>query len=425
MKILIKGGSVYTEQGFVKKDMAILDGRLSFSISGQFDKIYEADGLSIIPGLADVHVHLREPGFSYKETIRTGTMAAAHGGVTTVLSMPNLDPAPCDLESLKAELELIERDALVRVIPFGTITMGRKGRGRLSDMEAMANYVCGFSDDGTGVQDEELMAEAMRRAAELSAIISAHCEDERELKPGGCIHEGEYARLHGHVGINSESEWKQVERDIRLAEAANARYHVCHVSTKESVRLIREAKRRGVKVSCETGPHYLIYTDMDLKESGAWKMNPPIRSAEDREELIRGIKDGTIDCIITDHAPHSAEEKAKGLEGSAFGIVGLETSFATVYTHLVRTGIISFGELLKLMSGNPKRIFGIPGPGDCIREGDIADIAAVDLDKRYRIDASGFYSKGHSTLFDGDEVYGSVELTFLEGRQVYPFEDSF
>ncbi len=419
MNILIKGGNVYTEEGSVRQDIALTDGRISFDVSGSFDSVYEADGLDIIPGLADAHVHLREPGFSYKETIRTGTMAAAHGGVTSVLAMPNLDPAPCTLPALQEELDIIRRDAVIDVIPFGTITMGRKGRGELADMEAMAPYVCGFSDDGTGVQDEAVMRQAMERAAALGKIISAHCEDESELRPGGCIHDGAYAREHGHVGINSESEWKQVERDLRLAEETGARYHVCHVSTKESVRLIREAKKRGVKVTCETGPHYLIYTDEDLKESGAWKMNPPIRAREDREELIRGIKDGTIDCIITDHAPHSAEEKSKGLDGSAFGITGLETSLATVYTYLVRPGIISLSDMLRLMSGSPRSIFGIPGPGACIREGDPADIAIVDFRTSYRIDAQSFLSMGRSTLFDGAEVYGRVKATFHKGIQVY------
>ena len=422
MSLLIKGGSVFTKDGFIKKDIGISEGRIVFDTGRGFDKIYNAEGQSIIPGLADAHVHLREPGFSYKETIRTGTMAAAHGGVTALLCMPNLDPAPCDLASLEKELELIKKDALVRVLPFGTISMGRKGRGELSDMEAMAPYVCGYSDDGTGVQEEGLMEEAMREAARLKKIISAHCEDEGELKPGGCIHDGEYARLHGHVGINSESEWKQVERDLKLAERTGAAYHVCHVSTKESVRLIREAKRRGVHVTCETGPHYLIYTDMDLQESGAWKMNPPIRSAEDRAELLLGIKDGTIDCIITDHAPHSAEEKSRGLDASAFGITGLETSFATVYTFLVRAGIIGFSDMMRLMSEAPRRIFGIPGPGAYLEDGDVADIAIVDLESHYRIDADGFYSMGHSTLFDGAEVYGEVKATFVGGKRVYPFD---
>ena len=422
MDILVRGGKVYTGSGFQRQDIGIIDGRISFDTDRSFDDSFDASGLYIIPGLADAHVHLREPGFSYKETISTGTMAAAHGGVTSVLAMPNLNPAPCDRASLEKELELIRRDALIEVIPFGAITMGRKGRGELSDMESMAPYVCGFSDDGTGVQEEELMEAAMRKAAKLHKVISAHCEDENELKPGGCIHDGAYAREHGHVGINSESEWKQVERDIRLAEKTGAAYHVCHVSTKESVRLIREAKKRGVKVTCETGPHYLIYTDMDLKESGAWKMNPPIRSAEDREELVKGIKDGTIDCIITDHAPHSAEEKGKGLDGSAFGITGLETSLAAVYTYLVEPGIISFADMMRLMSEAPRKIFGISGPGAFLKEGDEADIAIVDLENSCRIDASKFYSMGRSTLFDGAEVKGKVMATFYKGKMVYPFE---
>ncbi|MDO4438377.1 MAG: dihydroorotase [Eubacteriales bacterium] len=421
MNVLLKSANVYTDKGFVKRDISICDNRISFNVDGSFDKIENLDGLYIVPGFVDVHVHLREPGFLYKETIKTGTMAAAHGGFTAVCSMPNLNPAPSDFESLKVQLDAIEKDAVVRVYPYGTITEGRNGRGGLARMEETAPYVLGYSDDGTGVQGKELMEEAMMKAKQLDRIIVAHCEDESELKPGGCIHDGVYAKEHNHVGINSESEWKQVERDIELAERLNVRYHVCHISTKETVDLIRKAKKRGVKVTCETGPHYLIYTDMDLKEDGGWKMNPPIRSAEDRAALIEGIKDGTIDCIITDHAPHSKEEKSRGLDKSAFGIVGLETSFSTVYTNLVKTGIISLEKMIELMCLNPRRIFDIAGSKDGLKEGDVADITVLDLNKEYDIDASKFYSMGKSTLFDGCHVAGEVVSTYVDGKKVYPF----
>ena len=424
MRILLKGAEVYTNDGFRRCDCSISDGRFSFQTDGSFDQVENLTGLYILPGLVDVHVHLREPGFSYKETIRTGSRAAAKGGFTAVCAMPNLNPAPSTPETLLPELEAIRRDAVVRVYPYGTITMGRKGRGQLADLEGLAPEVVAFTDDGTGVQTPALMEEAMRRAKALHKLIVAHCEDEAELLPGGCIHDGAYARTHSHVGINSASEWKEVERDIQLAEKTGAAYHVCHVSTKESVRLIRAAKARGVQVTCETGPHYLIYTDMDLQESGAWKMNPPIRSAEDREELRRGIQDGTIDCIITDHAPHSAEEKARGLDKSAFGIVGLETSFATVYTFLVQTGIISFARMMELMSEAPRRIFGLAGPkGRGLSEGDTADLTIVDLQASYKIDASQFESMGRSTLFDGQTVMGLIRETFVGGQRVYPFPE--
>lgn len=421
MNTLLAGANVYTRDGFVQQDLSISNGRVSFHPCSAYDRIEKLDGLYIIPGFVDVHVHLREPGFSYKETIRTGTMAAAHGGVTAVCAMPNLNPAPCRLEGLKPQLDAIKKDALVRVYPYGTITMGRKGRGELAKLDEIAPYVVAFSDDGTGVQTDALMEEAMYEAKRLGKLIAAHCEDERELKKGGCIHEGAYAKAHNHVGINSESEWKQVARDLALAEKTGAHYHVCHVSTKESVRLIREAKKRGVHVTCETGPHYLLYTDEDLQESGAWKMNPPIRSAEDRAELLAGIKDGTIDCIITDHAPHSAEEKSRGLDGSAFGIVGLETSFAVVYSRLVKLGIISFDRMMELMSFAPRRIFDLEGPKGGLSEGDTADLAVLDLSHTYRIDADKFYSMGHATLFDGQTVTGEVRETFVGGKRVYPF----
>ena len=420
MRTLLKGAEVYTDGGFVRRDISICDGKISFDITGAFDVSENIEGFVVIPGFADVHVHLREPGFSYKETIRTGTMAAARGGYSAVCAMPNLKPVPSTRESLSQEIDIIERDAVVRVYPYGAITMDQSGRGELSDMEEMADNVIAFSDDGKGVQTAELMEEAMKRAAKLGKLIVAHCEDESELKKGGCIHDGRFAREHGYIGINSASEWKQVKRDIELAERTGASYHVCHVSTKESVELIREAKKRGVKVTCETGPHYLIYTDEDLKEDGSWKMNPPIREAADRDALLRGINDGTVDCIITDHAPHSEEEKSKGLAGSAFGIVGLETAFPVVYSRLVKTGEISLQKMVELMSINPRRIFGIPGGS--IAEGEPADICVLDLNKEYDIDSSTFFSMGKSTLFDGQRVWGEVVMNFVKGEKVFDRE---
>lgn len=436
MRTLLTGAEVYTCDGLVKQDISICDGRIQFGAQDVcYDRTENLTGCVIVPGFADVHVHLREPGFSYKETIRTGSMAAARGGYSIVCAMPNLKPAPSSLEYLKEELDIIERDACVRVYPYGSITRTQSGRGELADLEATAPYVVAFSDDGKGMQEEAGMRSAMLRAKELDVPIVAHCEDEAELVPGGCIHDGQYAREHGHIGINSESEWKQAERDIRLCEETGCQYHICHVSTKETVELVRQAKKRGVRVTCETGPHYLIYTDMDLKESGSWKMNPPIRSAEDRAALLEGINDGTIDCIITDHAPHSAEEKAKGLDHSAFGIVGLETAFPTVYTYLVKTGKMSFQRMIECMCINPRRIFRLPGAismgtklreagityHDGLIEGALADLCVLDLEKQYRIDSSTFYSMGKSTLFDGAEVCGEVRANYIGGNIVYPF----
>lgn len=437
MNVLLKGAEVYTEEGLKRCDLSICNGRIQFDTAHRaFDKVEDLNGLVLVPGFVDVHVHLREPGFSYKETIKTGSRAAARGGFTAVCAMPNLKPAPSSMEALSQELELIHRDAAVHVYPYGTITKDQSGRGALSDMEELRDYVVGFSDDGKGVQEEETMRRAMERAAALGVPIVAHCEDERELKPGGCIHEGEYASLHNHVGINSASEWKQVQRDIALCEETGCQYHICHVSTKETVELVRQAKKRGVRVTCETGPHYLIYTDMDLQESGAWKMNPPIRSAEDREALLEGINDGTIDCIITDHAPHSQEEKSRGLDGSAFGITGLETVFQAVYSMLVKTGKMSFDRMIACMCINPRKIFGIPGAVTRaehlrekhaeyyggITEGALADLTALDLHKECIIDSSSFYSMGKSTLFDGARVQGEVRGTWIAGKKVYPFE---
>lgn len=362
----------------------------------------------LFPGFCDVHVHLREPGFSYKETIETGTKAAAHGGYTAVCTMPNLNPVPDDAESLKVQKDIIDRDAVINVYPYGAITKGERGE-ELADLKAMAGGAIAFSDDGRGVQDREMMKEAMLVAKDLGKIIVAHCED-NSLLNGGYIHDGEYARMHGHKGICSESEWAQVERDVALAEEVGVAYHVCHISTKETVEIIRRAKERGVNVTCETAPHYLIMDDSMLEEEGRFKMNPPIRSLEDRVALIDGIKDGTIDMIATDHAPHSIEEKSKGLKDSAFGIVGIETAFSLLYTELVKKDVISMDKLIDLLVYNPRRRFGIPLGNDfCI----------WDLDEEYIIDPNEFLSKGRATPFEGWRLSGRCKLTAVDGRVAY------
>ena len=360
------------------------------------------------PGFCDVHVHFREPGFSYKETIKSGSMAAAHGGYTAVCTMPNLKPVPDSLENLKLQTDIIEKDAVINVYPYASITKMEMGI-ELVDMDALAPKVIAFSDDGRGVQDESMMREAMIRARKLGKIIAAHCED-NSLLFGGYIHDGEYARAHGHRGICSESEYGQIARDLKLAEETGCAYHVCHISTKESVRLIREAKARGVDVTCETGPHYLILDDSDLFEEGRFKMNPPLRSREDKEALIEGIIDGTIDMIATDHAPHSDEEKARGLANSPFGIVGLETAFPLMYTHLVKKNIIGLEKLIELMAINPRRRFGIPLGND---------FTVWKLDETVRVEPEKFLSMGHATPFAGETLFGKCMLTVVNGNAVY------
>ncbi len=363
--------------------------------------------IHIFPGFADVHVHLREPGFSFKETVKTGSRAAAAGGYAAVCTMPNLDPVPDSVEHLKKQLDIIERDACISVLPFGAITVGEKGE-TLSDMEGMSPYVVGFSDDGRGVADADVMRRAMEKAKSLNKIISAHCED-MTLVNGGYIHAGAYARAHGHTGIPSSSEWRQIERDIELAAATGCAYHVCHVSAKESVELIRQAKRSGVDITCETAPHYLTLTENDLKEDGRFKMNPPLRTPDDRDALIEALRDGTVDMIATDHAPHTREEKSRGLRGSAMGIVGLETAFPVLYTRLVKTGKITLERLVEAMSDAPAKRFKIDISG-CF--------SAFDLSKSYRIDPEKFESMGRATPFEGDIVYGKRLLTVYKGETV-------
>ena len=378
------------------------------------DKVVDCTDKIVVSGLVDLHVHLREPGFEAKETIASGTAAAAHGGFTTVCSMPNLNPAPDTVEHLQQQLDAIERDAVVKVLPYATITRERYGR-ELVDFAALKPMVAGFSDDGSGVQSGDMMRAAMVEAVKTDAIIAAHCEV-NELLKGGYIHDGEYAAQHGHKGICSESEWQQIERDIELSSETGCRYHVCHISTKESVALIREAKRRGVKITCETGPHYLTMCDMDLKEEGRFKMNPPIRSAEDRDALVEGLKDGTIDVVATDHAPHTLEEKSRGLAGSAMGVVGLETSFAVIYTKLVREGVISLEKAVEVLSEAPRRIFNLGGG---LYEGEAADIAVFDLNAEYDVNPEDFHSKGRSTPFEGWHLWGECCLTMVDGKIVW------
>ena len=418
MRELFRNVSAFTREGIRKIDVMLDGGKLWTEFVGKPDKITDIEGLYMFPGFADVHVHFREPGFSYKETIKTGSYAAAHGGYTAVCTMPNLKPVPSTLPNLQQELDIINRDAIIHVYPVGAVTMNQSGRGELSRIEETAPYVCAFSDDGKGIQSRELMHEAMQRIAAAGKFITAHCEIESELKPGGCIHDGEFAHIHGHVGINSASEFLEVKRDIELAEEIGCRFHVCHVSTKESVNLIREAKHNGVKITAETAPHYLIFTDMDLQEIGDWKMNPPIRSADDRAELLRGIADGTIDCIITDHAPHSQDEKTRGLDGSAFGVVGLETCFSAMYTHVVRKGVISLERLLEMMCVNPRRIFALPGP-QYIEDRSTADFVIMDLGRKWTVDPEKFLSMGKSTPFAGMELCGETVATYVNGRKVY------
>ena len=388
-------------RAFAEKFLA--DGGLSPVISKRY---------IIVPGLCDVHVHFREPGFSYKETIASGSAAAAHGGYTAVCTMPNLDPVPDSAEHLQVQLDAIKRGAAIKVLPYGAITVGEKGE-RLADMEAMSDKVCAFSDDGKGVQNDEMMREAMTAAKRLGKIIAAHCED-NSLLFGGYIHDGEYARMHGHRGISSASEYKQIERDLRLAEETGCAYHVCHISTKESVELIRQAKARGVDVTCETAPHYLVLCDEDMQEDGRFKMNPPLRSREDKKALIEGIKDGTIDMIATDHAPHSAEEKGRGLEKSLMGVVGLETAFPVLYTELVTKNIITLDRLVELMSFKPKERFGIDTNND---------FAVFDISEAYKIDPENFLSMGRATPFAEREVFGRCLLTVHNEKVVYKAED--
>ncbi len=417
MKLILKDGNVYNSGAFNKMSVHIDNGTVTDlgshpECNGSL--VIDCSSYYIFPGFTDVHVHFREPGFSYKETIKTGSEASARGGFTDVCTMPNLDPAPDSFENLKKQLDIIERDAVINVHPFGTITKKQIGE-ELSDMEDMKDKVIGFSDDGRGVQSDSMMEEAMKKAKSLGKIISAHCED-NSLLFGGYIHDGEYAKKNGHRGICSESEWKQIERDLKLVEKIGCSYHVCHISTKESVELIRQAKKKGLDVTCETAPHYLVMNDSMLEEDGRFKMNPPIRSEEDRQALLSGLIDGTVDMIATDHAPHSYLEKSKGLEGSNMGVVGIETSFAVLYTHLVKKGIITLEKLIEVMYKKPSERFGIKKG---IEVGKLADFTVFDLNKQYKIDPAEFLSMGKATPFKDWEVYGQCLLTVCGGKIAY------
>lgn len=420
MSFIFKNASVFSNGKFVRSDILVDSGivaAFSDNLMTAGREVIDLTGKYIFPGFVDVHVHLREPGFSYKETITSGTRAAAHGGYTTVCSMPNLRPVPDSSENLALQQKLIDSNAVINVYPYGSITVGEEGNA-LSDMESMAEGVVAFSDDGKGVQSEAMMESAMLKAKSLRKIIAAHCED-NSLLNGGYIHAGNYAFVHGHKGISSESEWRMVERDVRLAEKTGAAYHVCHISTRESVEIIREAKSRGVDITCETAPHYLTLSDADLQEHGRFKMNPPLRDETDRLALIEGIKDGTVDMIATDHAPHSPAEKSKGLAGSFMGVSGLECAFPVLYTKLVRTGEIPLSKLIELMSVNPGRRFKI---GSSIKMGMPASFTVFDLDSEYAVDPSSFLSMGTSTPFEGMQVYGKCLMTLCNGKQVWKAE---
>lgn len=422
MNYLLKNALLPEGSGFRPVVISIAEGRI-VSIAGEACPVPGAVTIdlhhaAVFPGFVDVHVHLREPGFSYKETIRTGTRSAARGGYAHVCAMPNLDPVPDTLEHLEKQLAIIRRDAAVHVHPYGSITRAQRGE-TLSEMEAMAPYAAGFSDDGRGVQDGAVMRAAMGEANRLDKIIAAHCED-NALLHGGYIHDGNYARAHNHRGIPSESEWGQIARDLALAAETGCKYHVCHISAKESVELIRRAKAEGVDVTCETGPHYLVFCDDDLQEDGWFKMNPPIRSKADRTALIEGLLDGTIDMIATDHAPHSPEEKSRGLEKSAMGVVGLETAFAAVYTHLVKPGVLPLPRLVELLHGSAAKRFGFGTP---LAEGQPADLTAFDLDRPFTVDPDRFRTMGRATPFAGMRLYGVCKLTMVNGRIVWREDD--
>lgn len=418
--IWIAGANVWADGKFTETNIAVSNGKIA-EIGGTVPEnespdiqIIRADGKYLVPGLVDMHVHFREPGYSYKETIATGSRAAAKGGFTTVCTMPNLNPSPDSVENLQKQLDIINKDAVINVLPYATITQKRMGH-ELVDYKALAPMVAGFSDDGTGVQNEDVMRKAMEGIAPTGKILAAHCEVEALLF-NGYIHHGEYARAHGHRGICSESEWKEIERDIRLSEETGCRLHICHISTKESVALIRQAKAQGVKVTCETGPHYLTFCDEDLQEHGRFKMNPPIRSRADRDALRQGIIDGTIDVIATDHAPHAENEKSKGLEKSAMGVVGLETAFSAVYTTMVKSGMITLERLVEIMSINPRRILGLPVSTAI---GSVADLTLLDTSAEWTVDTGTFLSMGRATPYDGMTLTGMIAATIFNGRRIF------
>ena len=416
--LLLKGGILVDAAGRRKGDILVRDGRITAigpDIRYASDaEVVDCGGKFVSAGFTDIHVHFREPGQSYKETIRTGSLAAAHGGYTTVCAMPNLNPVPDSPETIALEQEIIDRDACIQVLPYAAITRGRKGL-ELVDIAALKTRCVAFSDDGSGVQDDAMMRRAMEAAAREDVIIAAHCEDNRLLR-GGYIHDGRYAAAHGHKGICSESEWGQIRRDLLLAKETGCRYHVCHISCAESVELIRSAKARGVRVTCETGPHYLTLCEDDLQEDGRFKMNPPLRRTEDREALLEGLRDGTIDAIATDHAPHSAEEKSRGLAGSAMGVVGLETAFPVLYTDLVLSGKVRLERIIEALTSGPRNAFRLEGG---LQPGARADLTVIDPEAAWTVDPADFLSLGKATPFAGKAVRSRIVLTLKDGQPVY------
>ena len=419
MRMLLKGGLVYEKGHLVPMDVEITDGIVTGrgqAISSNADQVFDCRGLAVFPGFADVHVHLREPGFSYKETIETGTKACARGGYTVVGAMPNLNPAPDSDEHLKVQEEMIAEQAVIRVLPYTSITLGQKGEGELTDITGLAARVIGFSDDGRGVKEAATMKAAMLRCKAADAIIAAHCEDMSLIPAGGAIHDGAFAKEHGIPGIPSQSEWGPIARDVELIRETGCRYHVCHVSAKESVDIIRRAKAEGLDITCETGPHYLLMNQDDLQDLGRFKMNPPLRDKEDQAALIEGLLDGTIDMIATDHAPHSAEEKGRGLAKSAMGVVGIESAFPLMYTYFVETDRMTLRQLIHLMADEPRARFGFGGGLDI---GDRAEITVFDLNASETIDPQTFLSKGKATPFEGWEVHAACRLTLCGERIAY------
>ncbi len=409
MNYTLKNVNIYKDGAFYLGDMAVELSSFSADSSQNGGNIVSKfNNCFVFPAFCDVHVHLREPGFSYKETIASGSAAAARGGYTAVCTMPNLNPVPDSAENIAVQKDIIARDAVISVFPLASITVGQMGE-TLSDFDALAEDCIAFSDDGKGIQSEELMRQAFLKAKSLDKIIVAHCEDNSLLR-GGYIHDGEYAKAHNHKGICSESEWRPIERDLRLAKETGAKYHVCHISCKESVELIRKAKAEGVDVTCETAPHYLVLDDSNLQEHGRFKMNPPLRAKEDRLALIEGLLDGTVDMIATDHAPHSAEEKSRGLEKSLMGVVGLETAFSVLYTKLVKTGILTLEKLIEVMSINPRKRFSIPLGND---------FCVFDLEKEYTVDPEKFLSLGRATPFENENLFGVCKMTARDGKIVY------
>ena len=411
--VVLKGAQVFHRGAFSGGDVSVSFGDRVFCKDIVFPSSLNVSSFTILPGFVDVHVHLREPGFSYKETIRTGSLAAAHGGYTAVCAMPNLNPVPDSMETLQMELDAIEKDAVIRVLPYGAITKGEQG-GELADLDAMAPYVVAFSDDGKGVQDRDMMRRAMLEAKRLGKLIVAHCEDNSLLR-GGYIHDGAYARAHGHRGICSESEWRPIQRDLELVRETGCGYHVCHISTKESVALIRKAKAEGLNVTCETAPHYLLLDDSCLQEDGRFKMNPPLRDKADREALLEGLADGTIDMIATDHAPHTAEEKAKPITEAPSGITGLETSLALGITELVDAGYLTMKQLLRLMSTNPAAMYHLDA--GYLAEGGPADVILIDTAAEFIPEQ--YASKATNTPFTGWKLKGEVKKTICGGKMVY------